>query len=219
MKAAVLSVALLALPVAAAEDTRLQSGMLSGLGVRNIGSATMSGRIAALAAAHQKNGDLLIYVGSASGGVWKSTDGGTTFRPKFDKQPVQSIGAVTLDPTRMETVWVGTGEPWVRNSVSIGNGVYRSTDGGENWTHLGLEQSEHIARILVHPQDGNVVYACATGKLWSDSPDRGVYKTTDAGKTWNLVLAGANPSTGCASLSMDPRNPDRVFAAMWDHRR
>ncbi len=219
MRAAVLSVLLLALPVAAAEETRLQSGMLSGLGVRNIGSAAMSGRIAALAAAHQKNGDLLIYVGSASGGVWKSTDGGTTFRPKFDKQPVQSIGAVTLDPSRMETVWVGTGEPWVRNSVSIGNGIYRSTDGGENWTHLGLEASEHIARILVHPQDGNVVYACATGKLWSDSPDRGVYKTTDAGKNWTLVLGGGNLSTGCASMTMDPAHPDTMFAAMWDHRR
>jgi photosystem II stability/assembly factor-like uncharacterized protein len=219
VKGAVLSALLLALPAAAAEDGRLQSGMLSGLGVRNIGSATMSGRIAALAAAHQKNGDLLIYVGAASGGVWKSTDGGTTFRPKFDKQPVQSIGAVTLDPSRLETVWVGTGESWVRNSVSVGNGVYRSTDGGENWTHLGLDASEHIARILVHPQDGNVVYACATGKLWSDSPDRGVYKTTDGGKTWSLVLRGGNLSTGCASLSMDPKRPDTVFAAMWDHRR
>jgi len=222
VRAAVLSALLVALPAVAApsaDDTHLQSGMLSGLGVRNIGSAAMSGRISALAAAHQKNGDLLLYVGAASGGVWKSTDGGTTFRPKFDKQPVQSIGALALDPSRQDTVWVGTGESWVRNSVSIGNGVYRSTDGGENWTHLGLDASEHIAKILVHPQDGNVVYACAAGKLWSDSPDRGVYKTQDGGKTWTLVLRGGNLSTGCASMAMDLKHPDTLFAAMWDHRR
>jgi photosystem II stability/assembly factor-like uncharacterized protein len=194
-------------------------GVISGLEARNIGSAAMSGRISAVTAANV-DGKTLIYVGSASGGVWKSQDGGTRFVPVFDKQPVQSIGAVTLDPRDPRTVWVGTGETWTRNSVSIGDGIYKSTDGGETWTHMGLPESERIARILVHPKNSNVVYACVTGKLWSDSKDRGVYRTPDGGKTWSLILSYAgNASTGCSSLTMDPQNPDVLFAGTWDFRR
>src|SRR6266508_4059432 len=153
------------------------SGVLSGLSARNIGSAVMSGRVAAVAARNVE-GRTTLFVGAASGGVWKSEDGGTRFKPVFDKQPVQSIGAVTIDPSNPKTVWVGTGESWMRNSVSVGDGIYKSTDGGETWTNMGLRDSEHIVRILVSPKDGDTVYACVPGRLWSDSAERGVYKTT-----------------------------------------
>jgi photosystem II stability/assembly factor-like uncharacterized protein len=205
-----------AAPAAAA--SRFDSGTISGLGARNIGSAAMSGRIAAIAA-RVDGGKTTLYVGAASGGVWKSDDGGTTFKPVFDKQPVQSIGAVALDPSNPETVWVGTGESWTRNSVSVGNGIYKSTDGGETWTHLGLPESERINKILVHPKNPNVVFACVPGKLWSDSPDRGLYRTQDGGKSWQLVLKGRNLSTGCSGLAMDPKNPDVMFTGQWDFRR
>ncbi|MGN6789701.1 MAG: VPS10 domain-containing protein [Rhodanobacteraceae bacterium] len=198
---------------------RYDSGAISGLGARNIGSAAMSGRVSAVAAEREKNGKVTIYVGAASGGVWKSTDNGTTFRPVFDKQPVQSIGAIAIDPNHHDTVWVGTGESWMRNSVSVGNGVYKTTDGGETWQYMGLTQSEHVSKIAVDPRDGNTVYACVPGKLWSDSPDRGLYKTTDGGHSWSLVLKGGNLSTGCSGLSLDPKDPNVLFAAMWDFRR
>jgi photosystem II stability/assembly factor-like uncharacterized protein len=210
---------LLPAAAAAAEPPPFGAATVSGLGARNIGSATMSGRIAALAATRDATGRTVLYVGAASGGVWKSLDGGTTFRPVFDEQPVQSIGAVALDPGHPSTVWVGTGEAWTRNSVSIGDGVYKSVDGGDTWQHMGLPDSERIAKILVSPRDGETVYACVAGKLWSDSAERGLYKTTDGGRSWKLVLAGANLSTGCAGIALDPENPDVVFAALWDFRR
>ncbi len=201
-----------------APAVRVDSETISGLGARNIGSATMSGRVAAIDAVHE--GDrLTVFVGAASGGVWKSVNGGTTFKPVFDKQPVQSIGAVTIDPKNPKTVWVGTGEAWTRNSVSIGDGIYKSMDGGENWTNMGLGETERIAKILVDPSASDTVYACAPGKLWSDSDDRGLYKTTDGGKTWTKVLKGANASTGCSMISMDRQHPSTLFAGMWDFRR
>ena len=206
-------------PTPAAAAVQLDQGVISGLGIRNIGSAAMSGRIAAVAAAHQKNGDVVLYVGAASGGVWKSTDGATTFKPKFDKQPVASIGAITIDPNDSNTVWVGTGEAWTRNSVSIGDGIYRSTDGGETWNNMGLAQSERIVKIAVRPGNSSLVLACVTGKLWSDSTDRGVYRSSDGGKSWALVLQGGNGSTGCGSMSVDASHPDTVFASLWDFRR
>ena len=197
----------------------VDSSTISGLGIRNIGSATMSGRISAVAARQESDGKVTVFVGAASGGVWKSDDGGTSFKPVFDKQPVQSIGAIALDPSNPKTIWVGTGESWTRNSVSIGDGVYKSTDGGENWEKMGLPNSERITRILVHPKDGNIVYVCAPGKLWSDSADRGLYKTTDGGKSWVQILKGANLSTGCSSVTMDPANPEVLYAGLWDFRR
>ena len=197
----------------------LDEGVISGLGIRNIGSAAMSGRIAAIAAHDEKDGKITLYVGAASGGVWKSLDSGTTFKPVFDKQPVQSIGAITIDPSNPKTVWVGSGEAWTRNSVSIGDGIYKSTDAGETWNNVGLPKSERIAKILVHPTSSDTVYACVPGRLWSDSPDRGLYKTTDGGKSWDLVLTGKNLSTGCSGLTMDPKNPEVLFAGLWDFRR
>ena len=197
---------------------RYDSGTISGLTARNIGSATMGGRIAAIDAVDE-NGKITVFVGSASGGVWKSINGATTFKPVFDREPVQSIGAVTIDPSNHKTVWVGTGESWTRNSVSIGNGIYKSTDGGENWTNMGLKDSERIARIIVDPSDSNAVFACATGHLWNDNDERGVYKTSDGGKTWKKVLAGANGSTGCAMLAANAQEPKTIYASMWDFRR
>ncbi len=199
-------------------SVKVDSATISGLGARNIGSAAMSGRIAALAAVHE-GPRLTVYVGAASGGVWKSVNGGTTFKPVFDKQAVQSIGAVTIDPKNPKVIWVGSGEAWTRNSASIGDGVYKSTDGGDNWSNLGLRESERIAKILVDPIESNTVYVCVPGKLWSDSDERGVYKTTDGGKTWTKVLKGANASTGCSMMSMDPQTPKTLFAGMWDFRR
>src|SRR5208337_2215225 len=184
------SVLVLAL-AASAQDVTLDSDTLSGLPIRAIGPAAMGGRIADIAAVHEGQ-RLTIYIGSASGGVWKSADNGTTFHAIFDKQPSQSIGSIAIDPSDSKTVWVGTGESWVRNSVSVGTGVYKSTDGGDNWTYSGLKDSEHIAKILINPIDPRVVYACATGHLWNDNNERGVYKTTDGGTTWRKVLAGAN---------------------------
>jgi len=197
----------------------LDSGTLSGLNARNIGSAAMSGRIAALAGYRDDSGKVVLFVGSASGGVWKSTDGATTFKPVFDEQPVQSIGAIAVDPSNHSNVWVGTGEAWTRNSVSVGDGIYKSSDGGETWTHVGLPASERIAAIIVDPRSSNTVYACVPGKLWSDSAERGLYKTSDGGKSWQLVLKGANLSTGCASIAMQPGSPDVLLAGLWDFRR
>src|SRR5437667_2898725 len=131
-------------------SVKVDPATISGLGARYIGSAAISGRIAALAAVHE-GPRLTVYGGAASGGVWKSSNGGTTFKPVFDKQAVQSIGAVTIDPKNPKVIWVGTGEAWTRNSVSIGNGICRSTDGGDNWTRMGLPESERIAKIIVDP--------------------------------------------------------------------
>ena len=197
----------------------IDSGVISGLGARNIGSAAMSGRIAALAGYRDTSGKVTLFVGAASGGVWKSTDSATTFKPVFDEQPVQSIGAIAVDPGNVRNVWVGTGEAWTRNSVSVGNGIYRSGDGGETWTYAGLADSERIARIVIDPRASDTVYACVPGKLWSDSAERGLYKTVDGGKSWQLVLKGGNLSTGCASVALQPGHPDVLVAALWDFRR
>ena len=209
---------LLSTVVFSQQATKFDAATVSGLPARNIGSATMSGRIAAVAAVTE-NGRLTVFIGAASGGVWKSVNGGTTFKPVFDRQSVQSIGAVTIDPSNPKTVWVGTGEAWTRNSVSVGDGVYKSTDGGENWTNMGLKDSEHIAKILVDPKDSNSVLACATGHIWNDNDERGVFKTSDGGATWKKVLAGANGSTGCGMLATSPLEPKTIFASMWDFRR
>ncbi len=202
---------------ASAQEVTLDSDTLSGLPIRSIGPAAMGGRIADIAAVREGQ-RLTIYVGSSGGGVWKSVDGGTTFKPIFDKQPSLSIGAVAVDPSNAQTVWVGTGEAWVRNSVSVGTGIYRTRDGGENWETMGLPDSEHISRVIVNPKDGNTVYACALGHLWNSNAERGVFKTLDGGKTWNKLLF-RNDSTGCAEMAMDPQDSGVLYAAMWDVRR
>jgi photosystem II stability/assembly factor-like uncharacterized protein len=209
---------ILAIATTAFAQTKVDSETISGLGARNIGSSAMSGRVSAIDAVHEGN-RLTVYIGAASGGVWKSTNGGTTYKPVFDKQPVQSIGAIAIDPKNPKVVWVGSGESWTRNSVSIGDGVYKSVDGGENWTNLGLKESERITKIIVDPTDSNSVFVCVPGKLWSDSMDRGVYKTSDGGRTWSQVLKGGNASTGCSMITIDRANPKTMYAGMWDFRR
>src|SRR6266705_645258 len=202
-----------------ANEAPYNSATISGLGARNIGSATMSGRISAIAGVKEPSGKITLFVGAASGGIWKSDDGGTRFRPVFDEQPVQSVGAIAIDPNNTKNVWVGTGESWTRNSVSIGDGVYKSIDGGETWTHVGLDKSERVARIAVSPKNSETVFAAVPGALWSDSPDRGLYKTSDGGKTWTQILKGPNLSTGCTDIAIDSTNPDIMFASLWDFRR
>ncbi|HEY2177327.1 MAG TPA: hypothetical protein VGH15_01985, partial [Caulobacteraceae bacterium] len=204
---------------ACAATVPFDSASISGLGARNIGSTAMSGRIAAIAGRVEADGKTMLLIGAASGGVWKSTDGGTTFRPIFDKQTAQSIGALALDPSHPDTYWAGTGESWMRNSVSVGDGIYKTTDGGETWVNMGLPNSEHISAIVVDPANGDVVYACVPGRLWSDSAERGLYKTTDGGKTWAQILKGPNLSTGCSTIAMDPKNPRKLIAGLWDFRR
>lgn len=198
------------------QDTReIRSSLFTGLRARAIGPAVMSGRITTLDAVP---GDrLTIYAGSAGGGVWKSEDGGLTFDPVFDDH-TQSIGALTIDPSNPETVWVGTGESWARNSVSVGDGVYRTTDGGGSWEHTGLEASERIAAIAVHPASPDTVYVCATGPLWNAGGERGVYRTEDGGESWEAVLT-VDENTGCSSFSIDPQEPDHLYAGMWQFRR
>src|SRR5260370_21201545 len=162
---------------ARAEDAPFSSATISGLGARNIGAAAMSGRISAIAGTKEPSGKVTLFVGAASGGVWKSDDGGTRYRPVFDEQSVQSIGAITIDPNNNKNVWVGTGESWTRNSVSIGDGIYKSTDGGETWTHIGLEKSERIARIAFTPAKSDTVFSAGPCVRLSGSSDHLLYKT------------------------------------------
>lgn len=199
---------------ATAED--LDPKLLAGLEARSIGPAAMSGRVGAVVA-EPSNPDV-IYVGASTGGVWKSTDGGVTWKPLFDDQPVASIGALALHPRATDVVWVGTGEGNPRNSTSVGNGVYLSRDGGDTWEHLGLEESERIHRIVLHPTDQQTAYVAAMGKTWGESAQRGVFRTRDGGKTWEKVLY-VNETTGAADLVMDPKNPRKLFATTWQHRR
>jgi len=196
---------------------KYDSETFAGLDARNLGPGTMSGRVAAMDAVHEKNGRITLYVGAGAGGVWKSMNGGTTFKPVFDKYN-QSIGAVAIDPNDHNTVWVGTGESWVRNSVSLGDGIYKTSDGGDTWTKTGLADSEHISRILIDPKDSNTVYVCAVGHLWDSNAERGVYKTTDGGKKWDKVLS-VNDDTGCAMIAMDPQETHTLYAGMWQARR
>ena len=194
----------------------MQSGTFSGLKFRSIGPALMSGRISSIAINPTDKSNW--YIGVASGGVWKTTNSGTTWAPIFDDQGSYSIGCVTLDPNNPLVVWVGTGENNSQRSVAYGDGVYRSDDGGKSWKNMGLKKSEHIARIIVDPRNSSVVYVASQGPLWGPGGERGLFKTTDAGKTWNNIL-GINENTGVTDLVMDPKNPDVLYAAPYQRRR
>ncbi|MBA4155157.1 hypothetical protein [Flavobacterium sp.] len=201
----------------AQEEVILKGKELYGdIKARQIGPAIMSGRISDIA--NHPTNNKIIYIGAAGGGVWKSSDGGASFSPIFDKH-IQSIGCVTIDPNNPDnTIWVGTGEPWTRNSVSVGDGIYKSTDGGLNWNNMGLPKSDRITSIIVDPRNSDIVWAGVLGALWGDSEERGVYKTTDGGKTWNKVFF-VDQKTGCADLVIDPKNPDIMYASFWEFRR
>jgi photosystem II stability/assembly factor-like uncharacterized protein len=201
-----------ALNLSAQEITSSTLGVMKG---RHIGPARTSGRIAAIDALHSDHN--VVWVGASGGGVWKSLNQGTTFKQVFDDHS-QNIGAICIDQKHPDTVWVGTGESWTRNSTGIGTGIYKTTNGGRKWKHMGLGNSERIARIIVHPGNSDRVYVAVTGALWGDSEERGVYRSNDGGESWERILY-RNPSTGCADLVIDPNNSDVLYAAIWDFRR
>jgi len=207
---------LLPLVLASSAFAQVEAESFSVLRARSIGPAGMSGRVAAVCALESDPN--VIYVGAATGGLWRSVDGGLEWEPLFDEEPVASIGAVQVFQAAPEIVWVGTGEGNPRNSTSVGKGIWRSIDGGASWTHLGLSESEKIHRIVLHPTDPDTAWVGALGPTWSDGEERGVYKTTDGGASWERVLF-VDARTGCADLVADPRNPNKLFAAMWSHRR
>ena len=188
----------------------------SGLQFRLIGPAVASGRVMSFAVNPKNRADY--YVGVASGGVWKTSNAGTTWTPVFDGEGSYSIGTVVLDPNDASVVWVGAGESNSQRSVGYGDGVYRSEDGGKSWKNLGLKKSEHIGRIVIDPRDSKIVYVAAEGPLWGPGGDRGVYKTTDAGKNWKQVLS-ISENTGVADVAIDPSNPDILYAAAYQRRR
>lgn len=194
----------------------INSAMFGVMKARQLGPGTMSGRITAIEGVNSDDGKTL-YVGTAGGGVWKSTNAGASYNPMFDKY-CQSIGALAIDQKNPTTIYVGTGESNMRNSVSIGNGMYKSTDGGSNWKKIGLDSTEHISKIMIHPNNSDVLFAAVPGALWSDSKHRGLYKSTDAGETWSKIFY-IDDKTGCADLLIDPTNPDVMFISMWQFRR
>ena len=204
--------------LAAASTARSQTDIseLAGLKARSIGPSGMSGRISAIDAVNADPN--IIYVGAATGGLWKSTSGGVTWTPLTDSLPASSVGAIAIYQAAPELVWIGTGERNRRNSAGVGTGVYKSLDGGKSWQHVGLESSGAIDAIVLHPSNPELAYVGALGNTWKESPHRGVYKTTDGGKSWDKVLY-VNETTGAGDLVMDPASPNHLIAAMWDHRR
>ena len=207
--------------VAQAGDNKDEQGPMSSktfdaFKLRNIGPAFMSGRIADIAIV--QDDPATWYVGVGSGGVWKTENAGTTWTSLFDGQGSYSIGSIGLDPSDANRVWVGTGENNGGRHLGFGDGIYKSNDGGKSWKNMGLKESEHLSKIIVHPEDSNIVWVASQGPLWSEGGERGVYKTTDGGKTWTNTLK-SGPFTGATDLLIDPRNPDRLYAALWQHHR
>lgn len=198
------------------EQGKLVPGTFAGLAFREIGPALTSGRISDLAVHPSKPNTW--YVAVASGGIWKTTNAGVTWAPVFDGQKSFSIGALAIDPNNPLVVWAGTGENNSQRSVAYGDGVYKSVDGGKSWANVGLGKSEHIGKIVVDPRDSSTVYVAAQGPLWSAGGDRGLYKTTDGGKTWKPVLT-ISEDTGVSDLAMDPRDPDVLYASAYQRRR
>ncbi|WP_224490873.1 VPS10 domain-containing protein [Robertkochia flava] len=183
---------------------------------RNIGPGGMSGRVTTIDVVTE-NPDIM-YVGTASGGLWKSTSGGIKWEPVFEKEVTASIGAVAIQQSNPSVIWVGTGEGNPRNSLNGGYGIYKSLDGGKSWTSMGLEETRHIHRVIIDPENPNTVYVAAIGSPWGEHPERGIYKTTDGGQSWEKILF-VNNRTGAAELIMDPSNPNKLIAAMWEHKR
>lgn len=198
------------------DDTLLTDKTFAGLKLRNVGPAFMSGRIADIAIQPKNNSQWYVAVGS--GGVWKTENAGTTWKPILDDQPSYSIGCVTIDPNNPYVVWVGTGENVGGRHVGYGDGIYRSQDGGESWKNMGLKKSQHISKIIVHPEDSDIIWVAAQGPLWSKGGERGLYKTTDGGKDWKKVLGG-DEWVGVTDIMIDPRDPNWLYAATWQRHR
>lgn len=195
---------------------KISLDLFKNLKPRNIGPAGMSGRITTIDAVVLNPN--IIYVGAASGGVWKTENSGESWSPVFDDQPIQNIGAIAIQQSNPSVLWLGTGEGNPRNSLNLGAGIYKSLDAGKTWKKMGLEKTICIHRIVIDPTNPNTVYAAAIGNPYTEHPDRGVFKTIDGGETWNKILY-ANDTTGCADLVMDPSNPNKLIAAMWQFKR
>lgn len=216
-----LALALLVAPVfLLAQTNDPQDGpwqpFLQNLKVRSVGPTNMGGRCVDVAVYNKE--PRIFYVATASGGLWKTVNGGTTIEPVFDREGSVSLGSVAVSQKDPNLVWVGSGEATSRNSVAWGDGVYKSTDGGKTWTNMGLRETMHIARVLIDPNDNNTVYVGALGRTWGTNKERGVYKTTDGGKTWKQVLY-LDDATGVADMAMNPKNPKEILVAMWQHLR
>jgi hypothetical protein len=195
---------------------RLTPETFQHLAFRPIGPSLTTGRISDIAV-DPKNPSVW-YVAASAGNLWKTENRGNTWTPIFESYGSYSLGAVVVDPKDTNVVWLGTGENNNQRSVSFGDGIYKSSDAGKTWTRMGLENSEHIQNILIDPRDSNVVYVSAIGPLWSQGGDRGLYKTTDGGKTWKAVLT-IGPDTGVTDVAMDPKNPNVLYAAAYQRRR
>ncbi|OIQ28350.1 MAG: hypothetical protein BM564_09785 [Bacteroidetes bacterium MedPE-SWsnd-G2] len=194
----------------------LSMDLVKNMAPRNIGPGGMSGRVTAIDAIHS-NPDVM-YVGTASGGVWKSTSGGIKWEPIFDNEVTASVGALAIQQSNPSVVWVGTGEGNPRNSLNGGYGIFKTLDGGKTWQSMGLENTRHIHRIVIDPTNPDVVYAAAIGSPWGEHPERGIFKTTNGGETWTKILF-ENNKTGAADLVMDPSNPNKLIACLWEHKR
>ncbi|HEX5669474.1 MAG TPA: hypothetical protein VFX73_11760, partial [Chitinophagaceae bacterium] len=213
----VLIIVLLLSPLLTDAQTTVNSATFGALEARQLGPGTMSGRITSIEGVHNDNGKT-IYVGTAGGGIWKSTNAGASFKPIFDKY-CQSIGAMAIDQKNPKLIYAGTGESNMRNSVSIGDGFYKSTDGGENWTRMGgLDSTEHISKVVLDPVNSNLIYVAAPGALWGNSKHRGLYKSADGGKTFEKILF-ISDKAGCADVVLDPKDPNIVYATTWEFRR
>ena len=189
---------------------------LSALKLRNVGPAFLSGRIADIAI-HPENNNVW-YVATGSSGVWKTENSGTTYTPIFDNESTYTTGCITIDPNDPSIIWLGTGENVGGRHVAYGDGVFMSDNGGKTWKNMGLRKSEHISKIIVHPNNSDIVWVASQGPLWSSGGERGLYKTTDGGKNWKKVLGGGE-WTGVTDILIDPRNPDRLYAATWQRHR
>lgn len=200
------------LVLSASNDIKLDAAVFGEIQARHIGSAAMSGRTTDIAG----SADRLLFA-TASGGLWESTDGGISVKQIFEEH-TQALGSVTVDPNNPDVIWVGTGEINTRNSVSVGDGIYKSTDGGKTWKHMGLKGTERIGRIAVHPDNSDVVLVAALGPLWNAGGERGLYKTEDGGETWKELFV-IDENTGCVDIDMDPQEPDTLYASMWQVRR
>ncbi|OLC45162.1 MAG: hypothetical protein AUH68_04960 [Gemmatimonadetes bacterium 13_1_40CM_4_69_5] len=206
----------LAGPLAAQAAQPLDSTLLAGFRWRNIGPANMGGRTSSVVGIPSPS--KTFFIAGAAGGIWKTTNAGITFRPVFDNQRCVAMGELAIAPSDTTQVWAGTGEEDSRNTISPGCGIFKSTDGGLSWKPMGLEKSGAIGRIIVHPTNPNIVYVAVLGWAWGANPERGLYKTTDGGQTWQLVKF-ISDKAGFIDIAMDPSNPEVLFASSWERVR